>query len=82
MNELVHSVDDVIAALVEGKVGGVCEHDEKLNNLNLCDVPFPPKVGLHFRADRCQAVVGVPEIKKINEFVKVYCNKKSINLTL
>lgn len=64
MNELVHGVDDVVATLVEGKVGGVCKHDEKLDDLNLGDVPFPPKVGLHLGADRCQSVVGVPEITK------------------
>ncbi|KAH9392275.1 hypothetical protein TYRP_005348 [Tyrophagus putrescentiae] len=48
-----------IARLEEGKGDAVEEEYGKLKQLQLGDVPLPPKVGRHLRAQRGQSVVGV-----------------------
>ena len=61
-NRLNHDVvrEKVGVALLEnGKVNAIGKEKHKLANLNLSDISFPPEIGLHVRAKRCQPIVGV-----------------------
>ena len=53
---------DVISVTVQGKVHAVQTEEDKLDDLNLGDVPLPPEVRLHVRTKSGQAVVSVHDL--------------------
>lgn len=52
-----------VASLLETENQKVQRKNRKLAQLHLCEIPFPPKIGLHVRPQRGQAKVGVHAAK-------------------
>ena len=61
-----------IASLIDEKIHSVEEYEDKLDDLNLRDVPLPPEILLHVRTEGGQTVVGVHYLWKEINFLKSY----------